>query len=187
MRGVLMAQPINPIHLVTDVPALEHVSAQLEHLPFVGLDVETTLRDQRICLVQISTLDATWVVDALAVRDLSPLDRVFGAERVVKIIHNAPFERRALRQHGIELVNVFDTLVASRRLRGRKIQGGHGLAAVCRRELGYELDKTEQCSDWRRRPLRDRQIVYAALDAEVLVSLYVLFRGGGIETTLPLR
>ena len=79
-----------------------------------------------------------------------------------------------LQRSNISLANVFDTLVASRRIRGR-LAGGHSLAAVCRRELDKVLDKTQQVSDWTRRPLTDAQVAYAALDVEVLVQLYELF------------
>ena len=170
-----IARPLNPYRLVTEPADLDRVSRELAEEPFVGLDVETTLRDHAVCLVQVSTLERTLVFDALALRDLTPLNRFLASLSVVKIIHNAAFERRALARRGVLLENIFDTLPASRRLRGHKIPGGHGLAAVCSRELGYRLDKTEQCSDWQRRPLRQSQLDYAALDAEVLISLYTLF------------
>lgn len=175
-RTLGTAKPVNPILMVTKPDELVAVAAYLAKQPYVGLDVETTLHDHTICLVQISTLRETWVIDAVDLADLSPLREVFASPAVIKVIHNAPFERRALRQHDLELVNVFDTLSASRRHRGRGIDGGHGLAAVCERELGFVLDKSEQTSDWRRRPLHDRQILYAALDAEILISLYAWFQ-----------
>lgn len=53
--------------------------------------------------------------------------------------------------------------------------GGHSLARVCERELGIELDKSCQTSNWSRRPLNPDQLRYAALDAEVLLALYDRF------------
>lgn len=34
-----------------------------------------------------------------------------------------------------------------------------GLSAICQRMLGLALEKSEQCSVWDRRPLRDRQVL----------------------------
>jgi len=47
-----------------------------------------------------------------------------------------------------------------------------GLSTLCYRILGKRLDKTEQCSVWDRRPLRLRQIRYAALDSYCLLQIY---------------
>jgi hypothetical protein len=53
--------------------------------------------------------------------------------------------------------------------------GGHSLAAVCRREFDKVLDKSQQISDWTRRPLTGAQVNYAALDVEILVDLFAKF------------
>jgi ribonuclease D len=74
----------------------------------------------------------------------------------------------------IAVANVFDTLSASRRIRGKQ-PGGHSLAAVCRREFDKVLDKSQQISDWTRRPLTGAQVNYAALDVEILVDLFAKF------------
>ena len=47
-----------------------------------------------------------------------------------------------------------------------------GLSALVGTMLGKPLDKRPQCSDWNRRPLRESQIIYAALDALVLILIY---------------
>lgn len=86
---------------------------------------------------------------------LDPLGAIFPREDIVKVVHNAPFERCILGEVGLELRGVFDSLKAVRHICGGKIKGGFGLASVCRRELGIELDKGEQSSDWSRRPLSE--------------------------------
>lgn len=47
-----------------------------------------------------------------------------------------------------------------------------GLSHICSTVLGKPLSKDEQFSDWERRPLRENQIMYAALDAFCLLLLY---------------
>ena len=49
------------------------------------------------------------------------------------------------------------------------------LTGLCEGVFGSGLDKTEQCSNWERRPLRRQQILYAANDAHVLVRLYTKY------------
>jgi len=46
-----------------------------------------------------------------------------------------------------------------------------GLSGLVMTLLGKPLDKRPQCSDWNRRPLRENQLVYAALDAFCLLLL----------------
>src|SRR5690606_39173498 len=141
----------------------------------VGLDVETTLVERDLCTIQLSTPTENVVIDARAIDDLTPIAAVLESGMVLKIIHNASFELSVFQRIGFAIVNVFDTLTTSRRLRGRTIAGGHGLGVVCERELGTPLDKAEQTSDWTRRPLSPRQLAYAAMDVEVLLPLHDRF------------
>lgn len=48
-----------------------------------------------------------------------------------------------------------------------------GLTDVAERYLRKPLDKRSRMSDWERRPLKETQIHYAALDALVLVQIYL--------------
>jgi ATP-dependent helicase Lhr and Lhr-like helicase len=165
------AKPLNPARWVGTSAELREAVDCLMECGLVGLDVETTLNDRALCLVQLATHRETFLIDALAIPDLAPLGALLASEDVVKVIHNAKFERDVLGQLGYLVENVVDTLEVSRRQRGKDADGGHSLAAVCAREFGIELDKREQCSNWRRRPLTEEQVAYAALDAEVLIRL----------------
>lgn len=169
------ARPRRPFELVDTASGWERVCALLLQEPVIGLDVETTLTDHRLCLVQIGTAERTYLLDPLAVPRLDPLRPVLASPQVTKVIHNASFERRVLGAVGLVIETVFDTLAVSRALRGRGVLGGHSLESVAARELELVLDKGEQTSDWRRRPLTPSQLDYAALDAEVMLDLYAVF------------
>jgi ATP-dependent Lhr-like helicase len=183
-RTVGTASPKNEIQWIDTPAALRSVLVELLAEQVVGLDVETALDFGTLCLVQIATRARTYLIDPFAVGDLAPLQQVMSRTTPQKVIHNARFERRVLAAVGIAVDGVFDTLEASRRIRGPDAIGGHGLAMVCERELGFSLDKIEQTSNWSRRPLDADQLRYAALDAEVLLGLFDRFAStadGGVE------
>lgn len=165
------AQPENPFTWVASEAALRRACEHLHTVERIGLDVETTLRDRSLCLVQIADESHTWLIDPLAINDLNPLAALLADADVVKVIHNATFEKSVLGRLGMPIVNIVDTLKRSRETRGGKGRGMHTLATVCRRELGIEIDKECQTSDWRRRPLGEAQLRYAALDAEILLRV----------------
>ena len=169
--------PRKPVRMITNRTALEGLAEAMAAEEAVGLDGETTLPyEPDLCLAQFALAGYDAVIDPFELDSLEPLREVLEASRPVKIIHNAPFERSVLGRLGFRINGVYDTLSASRRLRGRRIEGGNGLGAVCRRELGIGLNKILQRSDWSRRPLSREQLKYAAMDAEVLLELYVRFR-----------
>ena len=170
-------QPATSWEWVDDPTRFTEICARLNEAPVVALDVETTLEEPRVlCTVQLGVPGQTWIVDALAMKDLGPLKTVMENDAVEIIIHNALFEEQMLGKHGIRITNVFDTLPASRKKHGTKVRGTHKLGDVCERELGVYLDKSNQTSDWTRRPLDPDQLAYAAIDAEVLLDLYDIFK-----------
>ncbi len=124
------AKPSNPVRWIESGDGLQAAVDRLMEHRVVGLDVETTLSDRALCLVQIATEDETYLLDALAIPDLAPLGALLASEEVVKVIHNAEFERSVLGRLGYPIENVMDTLEVSSERHGKEIAGGHSLAAV---------------------------------------------------------
>lgn len=169
--------PENPVLWIDESEEMVLAARQIQEEKEVGLDVETTLQDPpRLCTIQIATGKKNYVFDALALIDLSPIFRILGDAGIVKIIHYSRFEKGVFRNLGVEIRNIFDTFKISRKLRGKRSRYQHSLARVCRRELGRPLDKRYQKSNWRRRPLSPGQLRYAALDAEIMLLLYEVFK-----------
>lgn len=87
---------------------------------------------------------------------------------VIKVIHNAKFEQKWLQAKlNIFINKVFDTFLAAQLCDyndANDPKRAHNLAAVMRRYVGEDLDKTEQVSNWGERPLSEEQKEYAALD-----------------------
>ena len=166
-----VARTAVPIRFIDDDAQLRAVCAELATQPLLALDTETTLGDHELCLVQLGVPTFTVVIDARAIDDLSPLAALLEAEAIVKLAHNAAFEIEVFGRLNLSIRNLVDTLVLSRRIRGRRADG-HTLAAICRREFGVRLDKTSQKSDWTQRPLTPAQLEYAALDAEILLHVH---------------
>lgn len=164
----------NPWYFINKAEDFKHCLNVLLRQRYITLDVETTLYKQSLCLIQIAIPNKTFIIDPLVV-DARALAQVFENPNIVKVIHNASFEKSVMRSIGVEIYNVADTLTLSRRRYGMGAEGGHSLKSVCYREFGKIMDKTCQTSDWQKRPLSVAQLEYAALDAEILVFLYERF------------
>lgn len=150
--------------------ALEAAVKALMAEPVVGLDVETTLTHRTLCLIQLAGREVTYLIDPLELWELEALGPLFSSTTTIKLIHYAAFEREVLGRYGFTLEAVVDTRELSRQKHGTA--RGHSLREVCARELGLAMDKGEQSGDWTGRPLTEKQVTYAALDAEVLLRLY---------------
>jgi ribonuclease D len=121
---------------------------------------------QRAYLVQLRREGSgTWLVDPIAVPDLSPLAEAIGGAEW--ILHAATQDLPCLAEVGLRPQQLFDTELAGRLLGLPRV----GLAAVVEHYLGLSLAKEHSAVDWSTRPLPEPWLRYAALDVEVLVEL----------------
>jgi ribonuclease D len=123
---------------------------------------------EKVCLIQVSTRTASWLIDPLALKDLSSLAQPLGNPQIAVVMHGADYDIRSLhRDFGIEVTNLFDTMIASRFLGISEF----GLAALLKARFGIELDKKYQKADWSSRPLSSEMCAYAVADTSDLLQL----------------
>ena len=165
-----MILSINPI-VIDSEKALEHVARTLEEESHIAIDTESNgfyAYFERICLIQISTKDADYVIDTLAMDTLEPLASVLANPRVEKIFHAASNDILGLkRDFSFRFENLFDTAVACKMLGYRRL----GLASVLKLHFGIELNKKWQRFNWGKRPLASQQLRYACFDTHFLIPL----------------
>jgi len=151
----------------------------------IGLDTETTDLDpytSRLRLIQLADHDTVAIIDLDAfanntngslatLGDLAPLRRLLESPRPIKIAHNAKFDAKFIKHNlGVDIVGLFDTLLASQLVGAGDIEERHGLETVASRYLNESVDKSERLSNWNFE-LSEAQLEYAARDAAVLLPL----------------
>ncbi|HIF23664.1 MAG TPA: ribonuclease D [Gemmatimonadetes bacterium] len=122
----------------------------------------------RICLVQLSTADATYVIDPLAFDPSDVLRDVVEDPLREVVMHGADFDLRLLhRDLGLDLHGLFDTQIAASLLGLETL----GLASLLGERFGVTLSKKYQRADWAERPLTEGMLDYAASDTIYLLAL----------------
>ncbi|GDX32726.1 3'-5' exonuclease [Actinomycetes bacterium] len=121
---------------------------------------------QRAYLIQLRRTGAgTALIDPIPVPDLSVIQEA--TDGVEWILHAASQDLACLAEVGLRPKRLFDTELAGRLLGRERVSLGHLVAS----ELGEHLEKGHGAADWSLRPLTSAQLLYAALDVELLVEL----------------
>ena len=120
----------------------DDAAEQLRKAPQLALDTERNGRfayKERICLIQICDGLETYLVDPLAVKDLSVLGQQLADETVVKVMHGCEEDIRYFDgDYGFPVCNVFDTGLAARFLGSDR----PNLGAVLEEFAGVVIPKT---------------------------------------------
>src|SRR5476651_1986118 len=142
---------------------------KLRDAKWLALDTEADslhAYPEKVCLIQISTVDGDELVDPLAKMNLDTLFDVFNAHEL--IFHAADYDLRLLeKHHQFTPSAIFDTMLAARLLGELQF----GLSSLVEKFLGVKLDKGSQKADWAQRPLTEKMEVYARNDTHYLKPL----------------
>lgn len=168
----------NTLTPITEQSALEDLCGRLSEAEFVCVDTEfhrETTYWPELCLIQASGPGVEGLIDPRAEDlDIKPFLDLIASDRQVKVFHAA--------RQDIEIFNrlighppgpVFDTQVAAMALGfGDSISYDN----LVQRVLRKQIDKSSQFTDWMRRPLSQKQLIYALGDVTHLRDCYQRMR-----------
>ncbi len=122
---------------------------------------------EKVCLIQATFGEENYIIDPLGELDLSGFLAALADKPI--LLHGADYDLRLLRaSFGFRpQAPVFDTMLAAQLLGYEQI----GQAALVERFVGVTLSKQGQKSDWSRRPLPERLLIYACNDTRYLETV----------------
>ncbi len=137
---------------------------------YLDTEFESNRSGIELCLLQVSDGRQIFLVDAIALRDLTPLAAAFQSS-ALWVLHAGQQDVMLLGER-LDLrtrPRVFDTQIAWAL---STVEHSVSLAYAQFRALGLRGTKAHQADDWVRRPLPASQLAYAAADVEHLPELY---------------
>ncbi len=173
------------MQVITSTQALAALCKQLATHDYVTVDTEF-LREQtfwpKLCLVQLAGPDIEAIVDPMAAGlKLDPLWELMADETTVKVFHAARQDLEIVwTMAGLLPHPIFDTQVAA-------MVCGFGdsvsYSNLVKKVTGKDIDKSSRFTDWSRRPLSEKQLVYALGDVTHLRQVYAYLKDQLDQTT----
>lgn len=166
----------NTLTPITEQEKLQELCDKLSKSDFICVDTEfhrETTYWPELCLIQASAPGVEGVIDPMADDlDIGPFLQLIAEESRVKVFHAA--------RQDLEIFNrlighvpgpIFDSQIAAMALGlGDSISYDN----LIQRVLQIHIDKSSQFTDWKRRPLSNKQLVYAIGDVTHLRDAYLL-------------
>jgi len=160
--------------IITTTAELAQRCAAWRQTRFVAIDTEF-MRERtywpQLCLIQVGAPEEAVAIDPLAPGiDLGPFFELLADQAVLKVFHAARQDLEVF-YHRTKLLPspIFDTQIAA-------MVCGFGESVsyekLVNKLAGAQVDKTLRFTDWSRRPLTDRQILYALADVSHLRPIY---------------
>jgi ribonuclease D len=162
--------------LIQDEAALNLLVQKARQTDAVALDTEFVWERTyypQLGLIQIALSDEEcYLIDPIAIKDLSSLGKLLSDRSVIKILHDAPQDLTILQSAtGAVPQNIFDTRLAAG---FSDFPATLSLANLIKELLDIDLAKTETRTNWVKRPLTENQVDYALDDVRYLRAIRVL-------------
>jgi len=164
-----VSQSLSPI---TRAEELNPVATRLAAANRIALDTEF-MRERtyyaELALIQLADADGVALLDPLGDLDTASITAVLNRPGQCKVLHAARQDVEVLLPWtGLPIGPILDTQIAAA-LCGYGPQVGYG--ELVAKELNVVLEKGQARTDWKRRPLSDAQLSYAADDVRYLLPL----------------
>lgn len=164
-----------PITLVTTPQEEAEALHKLHDIPVIGFDTETKPSFKKgtfynPSLIQIATHEEVFLFHLKALPLSRELIAIFETPKVIKAGVAISDDMRTLGKLSPFSPKGLRDLSLAAKHHNIAHQGLRSLAALL---LGVRISKNEQCSNWGRQSLTDKQIRYAATDAWISLALYL--------------
>ena len=162
--------------LLTTDSQLAELCQRAKELETISLDTEFLWERTfypKLGLIQLALSDEEcYLLDPLEILDLRPLGELLANPFIIKIFHDAPQDLAILaRATGATPCNIFDTRLAAG---FAEMPATLSLGNLVKSLLEIELDKSATRTNWLKRPLSNKQILYAENDVRYLQAVRVI-------------
>jgi ribonuclease D len=162
---------IKPPLFINQKSDFETVIEEIKTETILAVDTEANslfAYQEQVCLIQLSSPSADYIIDPLSLSDLTPLGELFYDPTIEKVFHASEYDLLILYEdYKFEFQNLFDTMLAAQILGRQKL----GLDALLEELVGLKVDKKYQRSNWGRRPLPEDMLLYAQVDTHYLIQV----------------
>lgn len=178
----LKFDPENPDYTyITNIDEANKALEKLEKERVVGVDIESTGLDpyfSTMLTVQIGTDKKSYVFDArqLKLNEIKRFKALLENSKIIKVLHNAKFDYRHIKHIlGIEICNIYDTMLAEVVLNAGIGRGYYSLKALSDKYAGLDLDKAIRATFYgvtANTKLTQDQLKYGAIDTLIMFPIF---------------
>jgi len=176
MSTVSMKNGNIPIAFIRSETELTAVIAELQKSKVIAFDTEFDRFRRgygfKLYILQIFDGRTCYILDALSLKQLGKLWSIFEDEGILKVAYSCREDIEILKINGCNPRPVFDVQIAA----ALANSSAQSFSKLIEETFSITLDKEEQTSDWKKRPLSFSQLIYASNDVIHLLKLNAMYQ-----------